>query len=204
MFPGAAGSNRHYGALRNTEHFSDLGLVHALISQTPDCAYLFYGQLCVGVIFASKGNMTIPSSGNHIARVILWGSGAQMVWIAAYRIVATMQYVKPFGDGAVMILIGNAMSVIGFMLMGEYAITATGSPCLPGPTLIRRTRSDARQECFGWVGIKWFSVALAGCGMILHVVSPPKTSDRARDVDALPGYFYSVYSCNYSTFALGR
>lgn len=88
------------------------------------------GELGVPMAFPSR-HSTFPSSIRHVLFV---GTKKQMVWVAATAVVTLMQYVLPWWDRAVLLLVHVSVYTSRATTASKQSITVRADKPLPFPT----------------------------------------------------------------------
>lgn len=119
MFPGYAPMQVRYMTLADSIQRGNVSLPFAACAPFADFYDLLFSKLRRRAIFTLLAllvrSLGLPALGNHVTNVIKVCAKKQVSGIAAKFIVAMVQDVHPFGNGAV----------------GEFPCNAVGSCCLP-------------------------------------------------------------------------
>lgn len=148
MRPSLIRADKANKAPRDAVSVSDSFLRFAALQRDSDRPNVVIGEFGLGKLLASL----LSSFCNHVRRVVSRSSQEQVARIAAWRVVAAMQDVKPLRHGAVGLLPHNPMGEPGFapniVAKLNHAIALRRSSACPRPAFGVHSTLYFREQSF--------------------------------------------------------
>lgn len=175
VLPNFTANNAVDGVLSDIELLADLASLYSLRKQFSNKSDISFGKFGDGIGFATAACLAVPALCHHIVHIVLMSTQKQMFRIAAWRIVAFVEYPQPIRDGAKVQLPTNAMGKNMGVVLSQVPITPD-CIAVPEPAIVRRAYRDQFPETF----------SQRGAGVNPDIVSDDKAYRLPLDMSKLP------------------
>lgn len=148
MLPAFSPNNIRHLRLGNTKLTGKVALSHASGIKLTYLARLRFCYFCTTGIFANFYLSVRPVLFDSIYHIVLMRSQKKMKRVAAWWVIADVQYMHPIGDWPIMDLIRNAVSRQRSIFASDAPVIARASAASPFPALIRAALVNLSPESF--------------------------------------------------------